>query len=86
MIYWRILRFLHRAVLLVTAQKDLLARQEIEIGELQRCVLAHQRAMMDLAVAFRMALESPEIDIREDLDEMIRSLSDDVSKLEEHVL
>ena len=70
----------------MTAQKELLARREIEIGELQRCILAHQQAMRDLAVAFRISLESPEIDIRDDLDELIRSLSDDVAKLEEHVL
>lgn len=78
------MRFLRHLALLVNA--ELIARQNMEIGELQRCVLAHQRAMMDMAIAFRLALESPEIDISDDLDEMIRSLSDDVAKLEEHVL
>jgi len=72
--------------LMVKIQKQLLVSKDAEIAELHRCVLAHQHALRDMAVAFRLALESPEIDIKDDLDEMIRSLSDDVSKLEEHVL
>jgi len=39
-----------------------------------------------MAVAFRIALERPEIDIRDDLDILIANLSDQVAKIEEHVV
>lgn len=66
-------------------QSLLIEAKDLEIAELQRAVLANQQAFRDLAVAFRIAAEQPEIDLREDLDALIRDLSDQLCVLEEHV-
>ena len=60
--------------------------QQHEIADLQRCVVVHQRSLLEMAISFRVAAESPEIDIREDLDALISDLSDSLSLIEEHVL
>jgi hypothetical protein len=52
----------------------------------QQGVLAANRALLDLAVAYRVALECPEIDIRDDLDFLIRKLTDQVAVLEELIV
>jgi hypothetical protein len=76
------MRFLAR----VRDSLDLIARRDAEIADLQRLALAANRCSLDLAVAFRIALERPEIDIRDDLDILIANLSDQVAKIEEHVV
>ena len=63
----------------------LLLRQQ-EVTEWQQIALAANRSSLDLAVAFRIALERPEVDIRDDLDKLILDFRDQVSKMEEHVL
>jgi hypothetical protein len=68
------------------AYVDLLAKRDAEIADLQRAALAANRASLDLAVAWSVSLERPEIDIREDLDILIANLSDRVAKIEEHVV
>lgn len=65
---------------------DLVAAQKAEITDLQRLALAANRASLDLAVAWSISLERPEVDIREDLDVLIVKLSDQIAKIEEHVL
>lgn len=57
-----------------------------EIDVLQKCILAHQHALHDLAVAFRVALDQPEVDIREDLDQMISEMADNLCQAQEFVL
>lgn len=65
---------------------DIVAHKDAEIRDLQRLALAANRASLDLAVAWSISLQRPEIDIREDLDALIANLSDQVAKIEEHVL
>lgn len=65
---------------------DVVARKDAEIHDLQYLALAANRASLDLAVAWSISLERPEIDIREDLNELIANLSDQVAKIEEHVI
>lgn len=69
----------------VKSHRQEIYERDVEIRDLQRCVLVHQKAMIELAVAFRIALEQPEIDIRDDLESLIRELSDGVAHLEEFV-
>lgn len=69
---------------LMNQQSDLISLKDAEIEALKLAVLANQQAYRDLAVTFRIALEKPEVDLRDDLDLLIRDLSDQVAALEEH--
>ena len=82
MIYSRTMSLWRRASLHLQVIRA--KNQEIEI--LQQCILAHQHSMHDLAVAWRISLETPEIDIREDLDQMIREMHDNMAQTEEFVV
>jgi len=82
----RRLRRILNMLLLAEQGADLLRLRDLEIEELQRVALAANRSSLDLAVAFRVALEQPEVDIRADLDALIDNLSNQVAQIEEHVL
>lgn len=86
MIYTRTVSLWRRATAAINAQREVVARKDAEIGELQRCIVAHQHALYDLAVGFRIALEQPEVDIREDLDQMISEMADNLCQAKEFVL
>jgi len=75
-----------RATRTTAAQRDLIYQQTKEIEIYKQIILVHQRTMLELAVGFRVALEKPEIDIRDELDEMIRDLSYGLAQTEEHVV
>ena len=51
---------------------------------LEELALSFARSQRELCWAFRLAVEAPEIDIRDDLDAMIASLSDQIALMEEH--
>lgn len=78
-----------RALFIPRSLIDLI-REAAEILQLQRELMlkadldAH-RAMLNLAVEWRVSLERPEEDVRERLDAAIVDLSDHVARLEEHV-
>jgi hypothetical protein len=50
----------------------------------QESQLISARAMLDLATAWRVAMERPEVDLRDDVDAMIETLSDQIAVMEEH--
>ena len=79
-------RLFRRAASVITYQRELIANKDELLRAQQVAILEHQRALLHLAVAFRVAVESPEIDIRDDLDQMIRDLEDGVAQTEEHVV
>jgi len=81
-IYWRAVSFLQR----FRASVLLIRQRETEIEELQRSALALQVAARDLAIAWRLSIEAPEVDLRDDLDALIRDLSDQVAQIQEHVV
>jgi hypothetical protein len=56
------------------------------IAEMHQVSLASQQAYLDLVVAWRISLEMPENDMRDELDTMIATLRDQVAHLEEHVV
>ena len=68
----------------VTALLDLCRRQQKTIRELRKTNMALRRNALDLAVAWRISLEQPEVDIRDDLQTMIGELQDELARLEEH--
>lgn len=68
----------------VTALLDLARRQRKVISELQKTNMHLRRNALDLAVAWRISLEQPEVDIRDDLQTMIGELQDELARLEEH--
>lgn len=67
-------------------QSDLLKCAAKQIDEWQMLALNSQRSTRELAIAFRLAQESPEIDIRDNLDALIRDISDSIASLEEHLV
>lgn len=56
------------------------------IADLQHAVLGAHRICRDLAIAFRVALDAPSEDVRDDLDELIDNLSNVVAQIEEQVI
>lgn len=56
------------------------------IALLQRQVLEERRERLALVNAWRISVEQPEVDLRDDLDLMIRSLADEVAQIEEQVV
>lgn len=79
------MKVLKRAALLVNMQRELIRRKDAEIADLQRAALATQMATRDIALAWRVSMDSPEIDLRDDVDEMISALSDTICQLQEHI-
>ena len=86
MIYFRPMRIFTRAVRVVTAQRDLIETKDKEIAVLRQIILVHQRSLLELAIGFRVALEQPEVDIRDELDAMIQELSYGIAQTEEYVV
>lgn len=83
-------RIRNEAVLL-RRQSDLLigaaaVKYKAEIEDLKRMALASQRSYLSLAIIARAALDDPEQDIREDLDDLIESLGDNIARIEEHAV
>lgn len=70
---------------LIGTQADALVSAAKQIAEWQELALMCQRGTRDLAIAFRVAMETPEVDLRDDLDNLVRDLSDAVATLEEHI-
>ena len=79
------LSMLRDAAELLQAQREMLKQSAQEIAVWQDRALTAQRATRDLAIAFRVQQETPDIDIRDDLDELVQDLSDSVARLEEHL-
>ena len=75
-----------RALDALRAQQDELILRRAEIRDLQRLCLANQQTMRDLAIGWRVSMEQPEIDLRDELDALIENLSNTVAQMEEHVL
>jgi len=67
------------------SQQSVLEVYREGVDLLQRQVLDERRERLALAEAWRISVEKPEVDIRDELDAMIRSLRDDVSVQEEQV-
>jgi hypothetical protein len=78
---------LHRHSLKMTEWQALIIEaKDSEIRQLKLAGLAMQQAQRDLVAAWRVSLEKPEIDIRDDLDVMLRNLSDQIAILEEQIV
>jgi hypothetical protein len=67
------------------AQQAVLEVYREGVDLLQRQVLEERRERLALASAWRIACEQPEVDIRDELDAMIRGLQDEVAQIEEQV-
>lgn len=79
--------FLMREVASVlTEQTQALSIAMQQIAEWQELALNCCRSSRDLAIAWRVALEQPETDLRDDLDDLVRELSDHVARLEEQIV
>ena len=72
------MRWLHLLYLLGMYRK--------QVEDYKQVALELQRAYLGLAVAFRISMERPEVDLRDTLDTLIRNLRDQLSRYEEHVL
>lgn len=88
MIYFRTVRFIHRAALLVNGQKEVIRHQQAEIEELQHMLLTHQldytRNARDLLAKFLVICDDE--GVRQQLIEGVMDLGDEIARLEEHAL
>ena len=60
-------------------------QQQKTIRDLRRANLELHREMLDLTVAWRLSMEQPEVDIRDDVQGAIQSISDKIAVMEEHL-
>lgn len=74
------------AATVIDMQREAIVARDRLLRVYEATILQHQRSMLDLATAFRVSIECPEIDLRDDLDAMIESLSDQIAQTEEHVV
>jgi len=64
-------------------QRNVVHEQQRWLTETQ---LESLRCQRDLVLGWMISIERPEVDIRADLQAMHRDLSDQIAKIEEHVL
>lgn len=74
-----------RAEQLIVAQRHLLQIRQEEIERWKRATLEQIKASREIATATLMIIDNPDADVREDIDKLVRDLSDQVAKLEEHI-
>ena len=70
----------------IEAQRKLLLIKERQLNDWKRATLAQARAAQEVALAARLAIESPEIDMRDDFDALLREIGYQVARLEEEVV
>ena len=70
------------AATVMESQADLILKQH---DRLQRIELDHYQELRGLVAGWLISLESPEIDIRDDLAMLDRDLGDRIAILEEHL-
>ena len=63
---------------------DMAQRQQETIRMQRRAILELHREMRDQATAWRISMETPELDLRDDVSAIIRILNDKIAQLEEH--
>lgn len=56
------------------------------IEEWQRLTLMTTREAHGMAVAWRLSMETPEIDIRDDVEKVIREYEDQIARLSEQIV
>lgn len=67
-----------------TALLTLARKQQKTIAKLMAQNMELRRQALDLACAWRLSLERPEVDVRDNLSAMISDLQDELAVLEEH--
>lgn len=71
---------------MIEAQRKLIAIKNHQIAEWQRACLSQTQAAEQVALAARLAIESPEIDLREEFDLLLREIGDQRARLEEQII
>ena len=71
---------------IIEAQRKLLFIRERQIDDWKRATLTQARAAAEIALAARLAIESPEVDLRDEFDTLLREVSYQVARLEEEVV
>ncbi len=79
----RAFRILEWQQALIVSQQQLIHAQQ---QELHRVHLDYTREMEGIVAGWLINLEQPEIDVRHDLAELSRTLSNRAAQLEEHVV
>ena len=79
----RTLNLLERQNQLILSQDDLIERQRRRILELK---LEHNRELLGVFAAWRIHMETPEIDLRDDITALATELGNQIAALEEHVI
>lgn len=79
-------RILNHAAMKAGSESKLIVEAIRTIDMWQQLALEEKRGARDIAIAFRASLDSPEIDIRDEVDDLIRNLSDQVAQMEEQIV
>lgn len=75
----------HNQHRLITLQRALLDVRADEIERWKKAALEQVRASREIAAATLLIIDNPGADVREDIVRLVRDLSDQVARLEEHV-
>ena len=70
----------------IEAQRKLIAIKDRQIAEWKRACLEQTKASEQVCLAARLALESPEIDLRDDFETLLREIGDQRARLEEQII
>ena len=75
---------------LLESQQALITKQQRLIDdilhEIQSLKLEHNREMLGMVSAWRIHMETPEIDLRDDITALANELGNQIAALEEHVV
>jgi hypothetical protein len=70
----------------LVAKDSVMGVLNVGIEAKQREILEERRHRLDLLHAWRISIEQPEVDVRDELDAWIAQLRDEVALIEEEVL
>lgn len=77
---------LARAVRVVGLQREALQEAEREIAYWQKVTLNWMRDYEVLAMQFRVAIDQPEVDVRDQVDSILDDMKAKIANVEEYVL
>ena len=76
-------RLLRKCAVVMESQADLILKQH---DRLQRIELEHYHELRGLVSGWRISIETPEIDLRDDLERLDNDLADRIAAIEEHLV
>ena len=79
-------KLLFDAAEMIHVLNEKMASQSEEIETWKKLNLESQRQIQQLAIGWRISMDRPEVDITEDVDALIQSVSYSIAQLEEQIV